>query len=329
MGASAGGVHALSEVISSLPADLPAAVFAVLHLNPFGRSALPAILNRRSVLPVKSPEDGEPVLPGNVYVASPDWHLAFDDGRIRLSHGPTENGHRPAADVLFRTAARSYGPRVVGVVLTGNLDDGTAGLMAVKQHGGIAVVQDPDEADYSGMPASALRNVAVDHVLPLDSIGPLLERLAREPAPNPDDAPDPSTGTERSQGMRWEPEWEVEPGEVPSGLTCPDCGGALWMSSSEGLHHFRCRTGHAYSPESLAAKQSSSLEAALWAALRSLEENASLARSMAQRFEEKGAARSRGRYLEKAQAAEKHAAQIRSVIYDQTRDHELREVPPD
>lgn len=318
IGASAGGVSALAEIVGSLPADLPAAVFVVLHISPYGHSALPEILSRRGALPARHPKDGETIQPGRVYVAPPDFHLAIQRRRIRLSHGPAENGHRPAVDVLFRTAARAFKKRVVGVVLTGNLDDGTSGLSFVKKHGGTAVVQDPGEADYAGMPESAMRNVEVDYVLPLAGIVPLLDRLARNSFP-PGGA-DPADDAEDSGDMRWEPEFEIESNAKPSGLTCPDCGGALWESSAEGPLHFRCRTGHAFSPESLGARQSESLEAALWAALRSLEENVALARGMAERLSRVGNSQVRDRFLRKAQAAEKHMDQIRKVLYDSEKD---------
>ncbi len=183
IGASAGGVGALCGVIEYLPPDFPAAVFVVLHLAPHGGSALPSILGRSGCLPASHPSPGEAIEPGRIYVAPPDHHLAIDGDRIILSRNASENGHRPAIDVLFRTAARAFGSRVVGVVLTGNLDDGTAGLAAIKRCGGAAVVQDPSEADYPSMPESAIANVNVDHVLPLGDIGPLLDRLAREPRP--------------------------------------------------------------------------------------------------------------------------------------------------
>jgi len=321
IGASAGGVQAIAEVVSHLPADLPAAVFAVLHLNPHGRSSLPEILNRRSSLPAHHPDDGETILPGKVYVAPPDWHLAIQDGHVRLSHGPNENGHRPAIDVLFRTAARAYKNRVLGVVLTGNLDDGTSGLSFIKHHGGTAIVQDPADADYSGMPESALQNVDVDHVLPLAGIAPLLDRLARSSFP---EEADPAADAEEAGDMRWEPEFEIEPAAKPSGLTCPDCGGALWESTAVGPLHFRCRTGHAFSPESLSAKQSEGIEWALWAALRSLEENAALARGMAERLGRSGST-VMNRFLRKAQTAERHAAQLRLLLYDKGDDPEPEE----
>ena len=178
MGASAGGVQVLADLIGSLPADLPASIFIVMHLAPFGTSAMPAILSRSGRLAAVHPRDGESIQHGKVYVAPPDHHLLIEPDRVRISQGPTENGHRPAVDVLFRSAAQVYGPRVVGVVLTGNLDDGTAGLALIKKYHGIAVVQDPEEADYPGMPRSAIAQVNVDHILPLAEIGPLLADLA-------------------------------------------------------------------------------------------------------------------------------------------------------
>lgn len=323
IGASAGGVQALSEVVASLPHDLPAAVFAVLHVTPFGRSALPQILNRSSTLIARHPEDGEEIRPGHVYVAPPDRHLALDHGRVRLGRGPTENGHRPAVDVLFRTAARAYGPRVVGVVMTGNLDDGTAGLALIKQRGGITVVQDPEEADYPGMPESALRNVAVDHVLPIAGIGSLLADLARNGGNGgngnrtlPPPAGDPEGADPGDIETAEEEAWLY--GGAPSGLTCPECAGALWeITNGEGPLHFRCRTGHAYSPESLLAKQNGSLEAALWAAVRSLEESAALTRRLEKRFESIGSPVSRERFRSRAETAERHAALLREILLEE------------
>jgi two-component system, chemotaxis family, protein-glutamate methylesterase/glutaminase len=184
VGASAGGVQALCELVAGLPPDLPAAVLVVLHVAPHGHSALPAILARSGRLPACHPADGEAIRPGRIYVAPPDLHLMVEDGHLQLSRQASENGHRPAVDILFRTAARAYGPRVVGVVLTGNLDDGTAGLATIKRCGGRAVVQDPREADYPGMPESAIANVAVDHVLPLGEMAAVLQQLVHE-APGP------------------------------------------------------------------------------------------------------------------------------------------------
>ncbi len=317
IGASAGGVQALRQVVETLPPGLPASVFVVLHVTPHGQSALPRILSRLSCLPVAHAAEGEAIQPGRVYVAPPDRHLAIEDSRVHLSRNATENGHRPAIDVLFRTAARACGARVVGVVLTGNLDDGTQGLAAIKRCGGVAVVQDPRDADYSGMPGSAIANVAVDHVLPLAEIGPLLDRLAREPRPAaPADCGSRIEEEPDAMGIsRTESDTGSADGE-PSGLTCPDCGGSLFEKPGEQPMHFRCRTGHAYSPESLVAKQSETVEAALWAALRALEENAVLARRMEKRTREKGHATTGRRYQQRASEAEKHARVLRGILQE-------------
>src|SRR5579864_7798260 len=178
IGASAGGVEALVKLVGQLPGDLPAAVFVVLHIPAESPSLLPGILERSGPLPASQPGDNEAIRSGHIYVASPDYHLLIEQGRVRQMRGPKENRHRPAIDPLFRSAALTYGPRVVGVILTGALDDGTAGLLAVKRRGGVAIVQDPDEALYPSMPLSALENVEVDYTLPLASIGPQLEQLA-------------------------------------------------------------------------------------------------------------------------------------------------------
>jgi two-component system chemotaxis response regulator CheB len=314
IGASAGGVQALSEIIGSLPPGLPAAVFVVLHIAPHGRSALPEILSRSGCLPAVHPADGEEILHGRIYVAPPDRHLAIADGRIHLSRNATENGYRPAIDVLFRSAARVYGPRVVGVVLTGNLDDGTAGLATVKRCGGAAVVQDPRDADYPGMPESAIASVRVDHVVPLGEIASLLDRLTREPRPAPPAGPCPAEEEPDAMGTNDQDLGAANRNGEPSGFTCPECGGTLYEKPGGEPLHFRCRTGHAFSPESLLATQSGNLENALWAALRALEENAALARRMEKRAGELGNQRTRERHTRRALDAEGHAKVIRAIL---------------
>ncbi|MFL6195333.1 MAG: chemotaxis protein CheB [Thermoanaerobaculia bacterium] len=317
LGSSAGGVQALRRVIGDLPKDLPAAVFVVQHIAPFGKSAMPAILSRCSAMEARHPKDGEPIRHGTIYVAPPDYHLLIEDGAVRLSRAPTENGHRPAVDVLFRSAADRYGPRVIGVVLTGNLDDGTAGLAAVKRKGGLALVQDPDEADYSGMPTSAMENVDVDHVLRLERIGPMLDRLCREAVDPPADPPAGDQGSpDRKEKL--ERGEDREAGGSPSEFTCPECGGALWESHENALVHFRCRTGHAYAPESLLAKQEESLEASMWAAVRALEENAAFARRMERWMTKRESTAGQTRYSQRAREAESHAEALRKLLVEET-----------
>ncbi|HJX28973.1 MAG TPA: chemotaxis protein CheB [Thermoanaerobaculia bacterium] len=316
IGASAGGVSALSRLVSLFPPDLRAAVFVVIHVSPHGTSAMPAILSRSGPLRAVHPQDREPIIPGTIYVAPPDHHLVIESNVVRVSRGPTENAHRPSVDVLFRTAAQSCGNRVVGVVLTGNLDDGTAGLAAIKRHGGKAVVQDPGEADYPSMPRSAMRAVAVDHVLTIDRIGPLLAALAHEVVEEPGQ-------DQEVKDMKNKLEWGDDRGgrETPSGLACPECGGSLFERTDLELLHFRCRIGHAYSPESLLAEQEQSLEATLWAAVRALEENAALSRRMEKSMSQSsraGAVAAETRYGKRAEEAERHADALRRVLMKET-----------
>jgi two-component system chemotaxis response regulator CheB len=179
VGASAGGLECLVRIAGDLSPDLPASVFVVLHVSPGGPSALPAILSRSGRLPAEHARDGEAIEPGRIYVAPPDHHLLLEPGVMRLVQGPRENRVRPAIDVLFRSAAAVYGPRVIGVVMSGYLDDGATGLLAIKRQGGIAVVQDPDDAQAPAMPRAALALVEADHVVPLSEAGALIDHLVR------------------------------------------------------------------------------------------------------------------------------------------------------
>lgn len=270
MGASAGGLEALTRVLGSLPPSFGAAVFLVLHIAATGASALAAILNRASPLPVNEARDGARIKVGHAYVAAPNRHLELRDGVMHLTRGPQENGHRPAIDPLFRSAARIYGPRVAGVILSGTLDDGTAGLREVQEHGGIAIVQDPETALYPGMPRSAMTQVTVDAVLATDQIAPALMRLAdRTPAPG--DAPRPAAVPAEADAPK---------PLAPTRFTCPDCGGPLSELREGDVDRFRCAVGHAYSLESLFGGHAHQLEAALWAAIRLLEDRAVLLRRM-------------------------------------------------
>jgi two-component system, chemotaxis family, protein-glutamate methylesterase/glutaminase len=282
VGASAGGVEPLRRLASDLRPDLPAAVFVVLHIPADQPSALAQVLHRSGPLPVREPDDGDVIEPGRIYVAAPDRHLMVEPGRIRVVQGPKENRHRPSVDVLFRSAARAYGPRVIGIVLSGSLDDGTAGLIAIKVRGGIAIVQDPSEAFSADMPRNAMRYLEVDHVVPANALGALITRLADEPV-NVDEAP-PATPEmdheSRIAGLDREAlDTEDKPG-VQSVVACPDCRGVLWEIQEGSLLRFRCRTGHAFSPETLLAAQDDGIETALWEALRAIEERVSLRRRL-------------------------------------------------
>jgi two-component system chemotaxis response regulator CheB len=268
IGASAGGVQALSELAAGLPPGLPAAVFVVVHTASGFPSTLPELLTRRGPLRATHALHGEEIVRGRIYVAPPDNQLLLRPGYLHVVRGPKENGHRPSVDALFRSASAAYGPRVIAVVLTGHLDCGTAGLLSVKARGGIAVVQDPADASVPEMPRSALRHAAIDHVAPLSEIPPLLARLTRERVV-PKEAPLPAGDLGELEGD--------EPG-VPADIVCPQCQGALSFSELGGFEFFRCHVGHTFTLEGLAVEQAEEVERALWAAARALEEGAAVAR---------------------------------------------------
>jgi two-component system chemotaxis response regulator CheB len=318
IGASAGGVEGLLALARSLPVDLPAAVFMVLHIPPHSSSVLPQLLTRARGMPAVHPKDGAPIQPGHIYVAPPDQHLLLDRTHVRLGRGPYENGHRPAVDTLFRSAARWHGPRAVGVVLSGALDDGTAGLSAIKLAGGVTVVQDPADALYPSMPQSALDNVPIDHVAPLASLGALIKRLVTEPAATTANAPSKRIETFGQEALvAEEGAGSMDPLEnrgVPSPFACPDCHGVLWELKDGELVRFRCRVGHAYLPQSLAGAQSERVQEALWIALRALKESSALSLRMAERATRRNMETLARAYEERARAASERAGVIEAVL---------------
>jgi two-component system chemotaxis response regulator CheB len=280
VGASFGGVEALTRLAGALPADFPAIVGIVLHVGA-QPSILPELLSRSGPLRAVHPGDGETLQRGTLYVAPPDHHLLFVDGRANLWRGPRENLSRPAIDPLFRSVALGWGPRAIGVVLTGHMDDGTAGLDAIKSCGGIAIVQDPVEAPAAGMPASALSHVEVDHCLPLDMIGPLLVRLAGLP-PRGGIGPPPPTLVQEQALSTGEPNMDdLSAIADPTQLTCPDCGGTLSELRDSRPLRYRCHTGHAYTALSLRAAQVDLAAHALQGSLRALREREALLRRLA------------------------------------------------
>ncbi|HEX4492679.1 MAG TPA: chemotaxis protein CheB [Acidimicrobiia bacterium] len=280
--ASAGGIEALKAVFAGLPEDFDAIVCVVVHMPARGGSALPAILDRAGPLPARAAVDGEPLRSGRVYVCVGDRHLLLHRGRVLVRAGPRENGSRPAADPLFRSAARYFGERVIGVVLSGSLSDGTAGLSAIRRQGGVGVVQDPDDALYSEMPRHAIE-AGADHIVPAVEIGPLLSRLVKEPVTA--DGGDPSAEMIEEVAMMEDGPPGVgndHPGR-PSQWPCPDCNGVLWRIDDPDVLRFRCRVGHAWAGESLLDQQNTAVENALWMALRALEDRAELSRALAER----------------------------------------------
>ena len=296
IGGSAGAIPVLQNIVSALSKDIPAALFVVLHVSPDAPSFLAKILDREGGPRVVEAHDCKRFETSTVYVATPDCHLQISDGHMRLIHGPRENRHRPAIDPLFRTAARAHGDKVIAVLLSGMLDDGVAGLQAVHRAGGQVIVLDPTDTRFPQMPENAIRYDHPDHVLGCDEIGPAIERLTREPIM-------------RSQNNS---ESDAADIEKPSGYMCPDCGGSLFeMDETGGLLKFRCRVGHAYSLKALLAAQNDALESALWAAARSLEENAALKRKAASGHTENYLSR---RLRDDAAGQEKHAKLLRELI---------------
>jgi two-component system chemotaxis response regulator CheB len=324
VGASAGGVEALAELARGLPADLPAAIFVVLHLPADVRSNLPQILVRAGTLPAAHAVDGGTIHPSRIYVAPPNRHLILEGDHMHLSVGPRINNVRPSIDVLFRSAARAFGPRVVGVVLSGTLDDGTLGLDAIRLRGGIVVVQDPAEARFSGMPRSAIERIDPDYVVPVAEIPRLLQKLT---AASPEGAPaaEGSDAVERdvSSALRIDdaaPPPREKRGNAASGFSCPSCHGSVWELDDGGLPRIECRVGHAFSIDAFLGEQAVALEDAIWSAINALEERATTLRRFAARFGQ--TPRTRQRYQEQAEMIQNQADLLREglarVIQDES-----------
>jgi two-component system chemotaxis response regulator CheB len=326
IGASAGGVPAVCTILRGLPPHLPASIFVALHTAASSPGVLPQIFSRAGALKADFASTGERVRHGRIYVPRPDHHLLLRGGEIVVARGPKENGFRPAVDPLFRTASRTYGARVIGVVLSGGLDDGTQGLMEIKRRGGVAVVQDPNEADFSSMPASAVEKVNVDRVLPVEEIAAELVRWVHVPVPKgagvmrtkKNGRPDPA-----EMGEKWLAEGLKAP---PSAFTCPECGGALWEMRDNKLVRYQCHVGHRYTADGLVAAQTERVEAAMWTALRSLEESAELRRRMAERNADRWP-RVAERYRQMAADDESRADSIRAVLLNDKPRKKNRNTP--
>lgn len=282
IGASAGGVEALSRLAASLSADMPYAYLIVLHLPAGAPSVLTRIIDRSGPVPATTAQDGAPLLPGHIYVGPPDRHLLVGDDRVLLSEGPTENGHRPAINALFRSVAVQYGPRAIGVLLSGVLDDGVLGLAAIRSRGGTTIGQSPEDAAFPALPTNARNAGVLDRQAAAADIGAVLKELSQEETEDPIMEPDAVLDFENRIAMksRFSTDFDTQDLGTPSGYTCPDCNGSL-ISIDEG--RFRCRVGHAWTADALLAARDQEVEGALWVALRSLQEKAKLARQLAEK----------------------------------------------
>jgi two-component system, chemotaxis family, protein-glutamate methylesterase/glutaminase len=311
--ASAGGLEALRGLLSHFPGPIPATLLVVLHVPAAGGKVLPRILGRAGPLPASAAADGEVPLPGHVYVASPDCHMLLVGDKIRLSQGPRYNGHRPAADPLFISAALSGGPYTIAVVLSGTLDDGAAGAAAVERQGGVVAVQDPGESAYDGMPRAAIAATRNATVLRLPELAAFIDQESRRAVSGPMVAPD--SGLARQLSVFLEP--ASRPAAQPSswsGVTCPECGGPLRQEDAPVPVRFECQAGHAWSPESLLAAQAAGIERALWAAVLRLEERSRLHQLLAETAGHQGYPISASGFRTSAQSARSSAREIRKLL---------------
>jgi two-component system chemotaxis response regulator CheB len=320
IGASSGGVTALLDLARTLPADFPAPIFVVQHVAPYADSLLPQLMDEVSALKVKHPHDGEEVQPGTIYVARPNHHLLVEDGKVLVKSGPKENRFRPSIDALFRSAAYSYGPRVIGVVLTGYLDDGTSGLWSIQRLGGLTIVQDPLDAQSPAMPTNALEFVEADYVVPLAELTALLVRLTTEPAAA-------KRKVSKADLKRLDMEVSIakndnafELGIIGQGeltpFTCPECHGALTKLIEGKLIRFRCHTGHAYTISALLSEVTESVESMQYQAMRGLEESKMLMQSLSNYFAKEGRQKVADTFSAKADKAGKQARVMRGIISD-------------
>jgi two-component system chemotaxis response regulator CheB len=317
IGASAGGIEAIGKITNFLPEDFSASIFIVIHTGKDSPGWLDTILEARSTLPVKYVKARELIRPGQIYLPLVDHHLILDyDNIVCITRGPKENRFRPAIDPLFRSAAQVYQSRVIGVILTGGLDDGTAGLQTIKQLGGTSIVQDPTEAENPSMPQSALKHVQVDHCIPSHEIAPMLIKLTQQYAKDMKELPlaDEIT-TEVKIASEHAP---LSAGILklgkPSIYTCPECHGTLLEIPSDQLVRYRCHTGHAYTAESLIEDIDETLENNLWSSIRVVDEQMLLLRQMGEDAHQNGDHAAAEQLFDKARSADRRAKTLREVV---------------
>lgn len=322
IGSSAGGVETLTRLCSGLRPDMPASILIAQHVSPSATSVLPQLLGRAGPLPAKHPQDGEGLKPGVIYVAPPDLHMLVDGGRVILRRGPYENRTRPAINPLFRSAAVNCGSRVVGVVLSGMLDDGAAGLIAIKRCGGISVVQEPDDALWPEMPRNAVAQDSPDYVLKLAEIPKLLANLAQQPAgPR---IPIPENLSVEAKIASQEVAMSGDVGKIgnPTVMSCPQCGGVLNEVASAGSTRFRCQVGHAFTSEGLSDAQCDELERALFTAERMYVDRAVLFRRMLEHARAQTMPHAAQRWQHGLDQAERSARLIRDAVESLRKRHE-------
>lgn len=317
IGASAGGFDAIKEIIRNLPTDLPVSIFIVWHMGPDVKGILPDVLNKLGTIKASNALDGEAIMANHIYVAPPDHHLLVEESRIRVTKGPKENHFRPAIDPLFRSAAYQYGSRVIGIILSGALDDGTAGLWRIKSNGGTTVVQNPKDAQVPSMPENAIRRVKIDHCVSLEDMPRLLITLASNDVKSTGDAA-------ADEITKWEIEVAIKGdslfnrhqhlGEL-SRYSCPECHGVLSQIVEDNALRFRCHTGHAYSITSLMMSLNQKVDESLYNALRGMDETIFLLNHIGDHFAEANESKIAGSYFKKAKDIENRCVEVRNLIH--------------
>lgn len=318
IGASAGGLNALSEMISSFQKGLDAAYCIVLHLSRKGIGDFVAHrISQVTSIPCRLVEDGETVMSDHIYVARPNQHLLIKDGVFRLGAGPEENRWRPSIDVMFRSAAVAYSSHTIGIILSGFLDDGTSGMSAIKRSGGTCIVQDPDEAEYPDMILSVMSCIEVDHVATLGNIGPIIERIIKNTKAHKGDVPADVVAEARiaeqiAVGIDDVKKLNVE----QSVFACPDCGGGLWLVKDDVLCRYRCHIGHAYSERDLVLKQAEAAGSTLWVALRMMEERKHLLKKMELDNTKSGYQNLVKHNVQKQEELGRHIDKLKEILFD-------------
>jgi two-component system chemotaxis response regulator CheB len=321
IGASAGGMNAITEIISQLPADINAAIFVVLHLSKAALGdVLVARIQKNTQLPCKLAEDKEPIRAGTIYLAPPGSHLLLKDDQVVIGHGPPENRFRPSIDVLFRSAAASHGEKTIGIILTGYLNDGTAGMIAIKSSGGHCIVQDPNEAEYPDMPISVLEHTEVDDVVSLKDMGATILRIVNEAKEKGASPPASVVLESRLSEKSATSIQQVSEIGKKSFYACPDCGGGLWEVENGKFNHYRCHVGHTYSENDLLLKQIETAEHTLWIALRMMEERKLLLQKVSRENNERGLGKLSGFYQEQSKNLDHHIDELKNLLFTMQSD---------
>ncbi|MEX2231348.1 MAG: chemotaxis protein CheB [Cyclobacteriaceae bacterium] len=321
VGASAGGVKALTDFVKSIPEDFTGSIFVVLHVPPHSPSNLPGILTRAGALTAVHPKDGELIKPGRIYVAPPDHHMLLEGKSVLVKKGPEENRFRPSIDALFRSAAYVYGPRAIGIVLSGLLNDGTSGLWSIKRLGGLAIIQEPEDADYPSMPVNAIKYVAIDYAVPAQQMGALLGKLTLETRFKKVKLSKKAMQLLEMEVIISKQDNAFEMGIMNMGeltpFTCPECHGVLVRLVEGKFIRFRCHTGHAYTASALLADLTKTVEEILWQGMRGLEETTLLLTQIARHFKKQGSKTTADIFLKKAEMTTKRARVIHDSVFKQ------------